>query len=247
MYDTVRCMRYELVQLTTFTTKAQRIGLTDEDMRNIELEILADAEGWPVMKGTGGLRKMRFAPEKSSVLEEVTFVYFITVFAKNEQDNLSKGEQEAVRKLIERLKATHLRTVTGVCLMAKNAKAEKRTAAGREIIAALTDLVEMREAGIPLAEKYRVKTVEIKEPGKYGAKQVRALREKLGVSQAVFAELIGASTVLVQKWEQGKRNPDGMARRLMDGISANPELWLQMLGLEAHAVTASSNREMAHT
>ncbi len=110
-------------------------------------------------------------------------------------------------------------------------KKTKGTAAGREIIDALTDLVETREAGIPLETKYTVHTMNIPEPGAYGAKEVKALRARLGVSQSIFARLVGASTILVQKWEGGDRNPDGMVRRLFDDINRDPEKWLVALGI----------------
>ncbi len=102
------------------------------------------------------------------------------------------------------------------------------TKAGREMIAALTDLVETLEAGIPLEQKYTVRVVEIPEPGAYGPKEIKALRHRLKLSQALFAQLIGASTILVQKWEGGDRHPDGMARRLMDDINADPHRFLKM-------------------
>jgi putative transcriptional regulator len=103
------------------------------------------------------------------------------------------------------------------------------TPAGKSILRALHDLEDTMAAGIPLAEKYEIHTVNIPDPGEYGAKEVRKLRDRLGVSQAVFAKLIGASTILVSKWEQGTRNPDGMARRLLDDISANPKKWMMSL------------------
>jgi DNA-binding transcriptional regulator YiaG len=109
----------------------------------------------------------------------------------------------------------------------KRAKDSNATA-GKEIIAALTDLVEILEAGIPLEKKYTVHTIEIPEPGAYGPKEIKALRHRLKLSQALFAQLIGASTILVQKWEGGDRRPDGMARRLMDDINADPQRFLKM-------------------
>ena len=110
-----------------------------------------------------------------------------------------------------------------------------QTRLGREILSSLHDLQDTLEAGIPLPKKYKVDVVSIPEPGAYGAKEVQALRAGLGVSQPVFARLIGASTVLVQKWEQGQRNPDGMARRLMDHIAADPKRWLRGLGVHRKA------------
>jgi DNA-binding transcriptional regulator YiaG len=48
----------------------------------------------------------------------------------------------------------------------------------------------------------------------------------MGVSQAVFARLLGVSVVLVKSWEAGTREPSPLARRLLDTIRANPPAWL---------------------
>ncbi|HET6251605.1 MAG TPA: helix-turn-helix domain-containing protein [Tepidisphaeraceae bacterium] len=71
-----------------------------------------------------------------------------------------------------------------------------------------------------------MKTIEVPDPRIYRAKQIRALRESLGVSQAVFAHLLGTSIVLVKSWERGVREPSLMARRLLDTIKADPARWL---------------------
>ncbi len=106
---------------------------------------------------------------------------------------------------------------------------EKGTALGREIIAGLKDLTETLAAGIPLEQKYTVHTIEVPDPGEYDARKIKALRARMGLSQALFARLIGASHILVQKWEGGDRHPDGMTRRLLDDMSADPNRWLSRL------------------
>jgi putative transcriptional regulator len=68
-----------------------------------------------------------------------------------------------------------------------------------------------------------IRTVEIREPSEYDAAAVRALRHRLGTSQAVFAHLMGVSTELIQSWEQGLVAPRAIARRLMDQIKADPK------------------------
>ncbi len=79
-------------------------------------------------------------------------------------------------------------------------------ALGKAIIADLTEFAEALEAGIPLESKYTIRRVEIPDaPGEYSPKTVRATRERVGVSQAIFAHLLGVSTILVQAWEQGHR------------------------------------------
>ena len=44
------------------------------------------------------------------------------------------------------------------------------------------------------------------------SRDVRHVREKLGISQGTFARLIGVSVNTVQNWEQGRRIPTGPAR-----------------------------------
>jgi putative transcriptional regulator len=70
--------------------------------------------------------------------------------------------------------------------------------------------------------RFTVRTLEVVEPGKYGAKAVRNTREAMNVSQTVFAELLGVSAALVRAWELGTRVPSPMARRLFDQVRANP-------------------------
>jgi DNA-binding transcriptional regulator YiaG len=52
---------------------------------------------------------------------------------------------------------------------------------------------------------------------------VRATRDRLGVSVAVFAKLVGVSAKLVEHWEQGRRAPSTLAARLLDRINADPD------------------------
>jgi DNA-binding transcriptional regulator YiaG len=100
----------------------------------------------------------------------------------------------------------------------------------REIIADLKELNATLRAGIPLREKYTVRTVRtIPDPGKYDAEGVKKTRELVGVSQPVFARMMGVSAALVRSWECGQRKPAPIARRLLDLIRANPADWREMV------------------
>jgi putative transcriptional regulator len=57
----------------------------------------------------------------------------------------------------------------------------------------------------------------------------RAVREKLGLSQASFAALIGISPRTLQNWEQGHRRPEGTARALLRIAERHPEAVLDAL------------------
>jgi putative transcriptional regulator len=50
--------------------------------------------------------------------------------------------------------------------------------------------------------------------------EIRAIREKEGVSQAVFAEYIGVTTGLVSKWECGEKTPSGPSLKLLTLVKA---------------------------
>jgi len=52
---------------------------------------------------------------------------------------------------------------------------------------------------------------------------VRALRRKLGLSQAQFASKFGFSVRTVQEWEQGRALPDRPARILLRVIEKSPK------------------------
>jgi len=52
----------------------------------------------------------------------------------------------------------------------------------------------------------------------YGAKDVRRIRSKARVSQAVFAHYLNVGKTTVQQWEQGLKQPSGASLKLLDLI-----------------------------
>ena len=72
---------------------------------------------------------------------------------------------------------------------------------------------------------------EIKR-GEYGrvtnVPDVAAIREKTGLSQARFAQLLGVSVRTLQDWEQGRRAPSGAARTLLVVADKNPHALLDV-------------------
>jgi DNA-binding transcriptional regulator YiaG len=103
---------------------------------------------------------------------------------------------------------------------ARRGRPARTNAAGRKLMAALGDIQSGRVT---------VREVEIREPAGYGPAQVRALRGELGVSVAVFARLVGVTPGQVEHWEQGRRDPSPLARRLLDRIAADPAGYLAAL------------------
>lgn len=112
-------------------------------------------------------------------------------------------------------------------IKAKNKGRARTNAAGRELLESVRQAHHAVGSGD--WSSLTVREAEIPEPRDYGPKQVRAVRESLGVTQRLFARLIGVSPELVEHWEQGLRRPSPLARRLLDQIRKNPSDYLSHL------------------
>src|SRR3954451_23840739 len=53
------------------------------------------------------------------------------------------------------------------------------------------------------------------------ATEIRALREREGASQAVFARYLNVTTGLVSQWERGEKHPKGASLKLLALIDKN--------------------------
>ena len=106
-------------EMKHFTKKWQDLGFTDDELSQLQQVLLENPKAGDVMKGTGGLRIVRFAfpgsGKSGSVrvcyidIEGVFEIHLIDVFAKNEKENLSKAERNAIRIVVEQIKAERLK------------------------------------------------------------------------------------------------------------------------------------------
>jgi putative transcriptional regulator len=71
------------------------------------------------------------------------------------------------------------------------------------------------------AEPSRVFTV--------AAPDVKTVREKTGLSQSAFAQMIGVKVKTVQNWEQHRRQPTGAAAALLTIFDRAPETVMNVL------------------
>lgn len=101
---------------SAFEKSWKDLGFTDEDLRRLQKELLQNPKVGDVIRGTGRLRKMRFAFENrgksgSTRVCYVDFeikkvIYLLAVFAKNEQENLTPAERNILKKKIDILETT---------------------------------------------------------------------------------------------------------------------------------------------
>lgn len=104
-------MTREFVILPSFEMKWKNLGLNDDDLARLESELISNPKIGPVMRGTGGVKKMRFAFEgrgKSGSLRVIYVdfevyekLYLVDVFQKSEQENLSDEERNNMKQIVK--------------------------------------------------------------------------------------------------------------------------------------------------
>jgi DNA-binding transcriptional regulator YiaG len=63
----------------------------------------------------------------------------------------------------------------------------------------------------------------------YRDTDVKAVRERIGLSQAQFAKMIRVSVKTLQNWEQKRRSPTGPAAALLQIVAREPGVALRTL------------------
>lgn len=106
-------MRVAIKRTRPYERKAKRL-LAERGMKALEDEIAKSPMRWPIIRGTGGVWKIRHAlPGKGKsggVRAGYYFhgkgptVYMLTVYAKNERDNLSDADKAALKQIVKAIK-----------------------------------------------------------------------------------------------------------------------------------------------
>lgn len=106
-------MEREFIMMPEFDRQWKAMGLTDDDLKELQFELLLDPAKAPVIKDTGGLRKVRVSlPGKgksgSARVAYVDFalfetIYLITAYPKSKKETLSDRECKVIKMMIERL------------------------------------------------------------------------------------------------------------------------------------------------
>jgi len=72
--------------------------------------------------------------------------------------------------------------------------------------------------------KARTNTMSISPVPDFKATEIKGIRNELGMTQVLFAGLMGVSTKTVEAWEAGRNMPDGPARRILAMLKVDPAL-----------------------
>ena len=106
-------MHREFIHGKKFDEQWQSLGLTDDNLKDLQMILLKNPKIGSVIQGTGRLRKMRYGYGNRGKSHSVRVCYvdfeihekifLIMVFAKNDMEKLSKAERNSIKQLIERL------------------------------------------------------------------------------------------------------------------------------------------------
>lgn len=101
-------------EVPMFTRKWKELGLTDENLRDLQNILLENPKAGDAIQGTGGIRKIRIPIEGKGKrgggrviyvdIELKETIYFINVYAKNEKDDLTDEEKKAFKAVVKILK-----------------------------------------------------------------------------------------------------------------------------------------------
>lgn len=63
---------------------------------------------------------------------------------------------------------------------------------------------------------------------RYEVADVKTLRKNLAITQAQLAQALGTSVDTIKSWESKRRNPTGLAAKVLATIQDNPEFYHQL-------------------
>lgn len=102
------------IEVPSFYKKWREFGLSDKELRALQILLLDDPEAGQIMQDTGGVRKLRFASQNKGKsasfricyvdFEEYGKTYLLAVFRKKDQSNLSMSEKQQIKSLVKELK-----------------------------------------------------------------------------------------------------------------------------------------------
>jgi len=105
----------EFIETSIFTRQIKALA-TDDELKALQVELIAQPEKGDLIQGTGGLRKVRMATGqqgKSGSARVIYFlataevIYLVLAYAKNEKESLTAAEKAELKKLTQLLKGEH--------------------------------------------------------------------------------------------------------------------------------------------
>lgn len=104
-------MRREFIYLPSFDKEWEKLGFGPEDLIKLENYLLEQSQNTPIIPGTGGIRKLRWAIKGKGKrsgsrviyidMLDYQKIYLIAVYQKNQKENLSAEEKRILKGLVK--------------------------------------------------------------------------------------------------------------------------------------------------
>jgi putative transcriptional regulator len=133
-------------------------------------------------------------------------VFLLNIFAKNEKTDLTPKEPSRLQDRPGRYRQG-LQVRKGVEMKTRKPAAGER-------------MIESARQALAFAKGKENHGCEVHVPEDI---DIRAIREKISLSQGEFAKLFGLSKRTLEHWEHGRRVPSGPARAFLTVIAREPE------------------------
>jgi|SRR5947207_15382483 len=103
------------IEVRQFQAAWAALGLGDNELADLQNLILRAPERAPIIAGTGGVRKLRYAPaswqtgKRGAVrvcyllVPSKGLVFFITAYAKVQKSDLSAAEKKIIRRMAQHI------------------------------------------------------------------------------------------------------------------------------------------------
>ncbi len=107
-------MKVEFVSFDVFNRIWDDLGLTDDDLKDLQEYLIINPETGSVIQGTGGVRKIRWALKNKGksggirilYIDFIVYekIYLLMAYPKNQKDNISDREKKIIKQLVTDLK-----------------------------------------------------------------------------------------------------------------------------------------------
>lgn len=99
-----------IIELPSFTRRVTEL-LPDDDYLKLQVVLLEHPDAGPLVRGSGGLRKLRWALQGGGKRGGVRIIYYwavsaerllmLYIYPKNERDDLSPDQMRALRQIVQ--------------------------------------------------------------------------------------------------------------------------------------------------
>jgi hypothetical protein len=99
-----------IVETSIFTRQVQKL-LADTEYQQLQLALIERPDLGPIIEGSGGLRKVRWARSGHGKRGGLRVIYYwaasqnrllmLLIYAKSERDDLSRDQLQILRKVVE--------------------------------------------------------------------------------------------------------------------------------------------------